>query len=279
MKKKELKKLKRALAAGIFCLIMFVCALIVFTASSVVTDYEIVKTDELDVSQLSSKLDKGTILQFDDLMIIDEYASYTESYYGLFKKSENRYYLAVFNDANKKPCYVSVAVDIEKDVFKQLDGYVNDSNSFVGDLMLPVCAVEGSIDDNDLVTYYQDCINLYDEQLKTYLGGSSKSTITDSKLKLNYAFDTVNNIDEYKASERKEYIITYAIFGICLLVFLCSIISVVRKMKKLKNTPDDEYELNNIGTQQYTSTEQSTQTDEYYNPQQSQYFNSDNTEQ
>lgn len=272
MKKKELKRLKKALAASIFCIVMFVCALIVFTISNVVTDYEVVKTDELEVSQLSSKLDKGTILQFNDLMVIDEYASYTD-YYGIIKTSEKRYYLAAAYDVNDNPYYVSIAVDIKSDAFKQFDAYINDADAYVGDLVIPVCAVEGSIDDNDLRAYYQESVDTYDEQLSVYLNGSADSDIIDTGLKLDYACDTINNIRDYKKGQIVEDIIVYAIFAALLIVFIWSFMSSVKKIKKLKNTPDSEFEL--AEDTNNTPPEQSTQTGEYYDPQQSQYFNSE----
>lgn len=277
MKKKELKRLKKALVASIFCIVMFVCALIVFTVSDAVTDYEVVKTDELEATQLSSKLDNGTILQFNEIMVVDEYASYTESYYGIIKSSEKRYYLAVAYDANNNPFYVSIAVGTKNKAFNQFDAYINDIDAYVGDLVIPVCAVEGSLDNTDLRTYYKECVELYDEQLKAYLGGSNENSIIDTGLKLDYACDTVNNIDDYEKSQRVEDLIVYVILAAILLVFIWSLISIVKKIKKLKNTPDSEFEV--VADNDITQPEQSTQTGEYYDPQQSQYFNSDNSQQ
>ena len=280
MKEKELKKLKKSLILGVVCVVMFVCAAIIYTVSSVVINYNIIKAEELEVNQIDSQLDNKTILRFNELMIIDEYASYTESDYGIFNKSEKRYYLAIFTDANGDACYASIAVDTKNDIYNQFSEYADDENQLVGDLVLPVCAVKGSVDNSDLRTYYQDCIDIYDKQLSEYFGGYIGSTeqyaITDSKLKLDYAVDTVNNIDAYKSSQISGYLMVYAILAFCIIVFIVLVISVVKKMKKINNTPDSEYELNSAVTQQYTAPEQSTQTSEYYDPQQSQYFNSDN---
>lgn len=218
-----MKKFKVILA---LCLVLLLCfsgsAVYFGIRSAKANDFEIVKVaDTEDVSQLA---EKNTILQFDEMTIIDAYATYGYSFTD--KADEYAYYLVSFNGANGVMYYASLQCDVNSRVYQTINDYVSDASTMVGDLVLPVCASVTEAEDKNITQYYEDIKNLYNKTIDL--------SVEDSSLMLKYVSDTPENVSEYiKDNNRADVYLTAGFSAVAVLCLAGAVIT----GKKLKNTP------------------------------------------
>lgn len=269
MREKELKKLKKAMATGIMMVLTLVIMLVIYTVDSGFGDYEIVDVMSADsVYSLDEDASSRTVYKFDNVLIIDEYATYSESY-GI--KDDMAYYLVAFVDKYDEVYLASLEVDTGLDIFDKIEAYINDDSQYIGDFSIPICAATDAKSDSDLSSYYREAVEKYTEILN-----DEELEVSNSYLKLKYACDVPANIDKYAAAQTRQSLIVYAMMGGFALVMLAMTIRAYSKIKKLKRMNEEEF-ISTLKTQDGADVQMNmntdTQTGEYYDPSQSQYFN------
>lgn len=218
-----MKKFKAILA---ICLVLLLCfsgsAVYFGVRSAKSNDVEIVKAgDTQDISQLA---EKNAILQFDEMTIIDAYATYGYSFTD--KADDYAYYLVSFNGANGVMYYASLQCDVKSSIYETINDYVTDTSTMVGDLVLPVCASAESVDDANIIEYYNEVKDLYDKTIEL--------PVTDSGLMLKYLSDTPESAE--KSLKEENSINIYLTAGFSATAVICLAGAVITG-KKLKNTP------------------------------------------
>lgn len=193
------------------------------------TEYRLIdaQTNE-NITQLNDKLEIGSdIVEFKELTIVDKYATYGNP--DDEDAVEQAYYLTLFYN-NDKPYYASVCCDVDSNIYNSIEKYVNDENSLVGDMIIPICAVYRSHED-DALKYYQECADMYNEALET--------DVASSGLELEYVFDTASQLDEYKESQKNEN--TAVEIG-ALVIFVLSLVGIILTTVKIKRIKKAEAE-------------------------------------
>lgn len=128
-------------------------------------EYKLIDAQTNDnITQLNDNLEIGSdIVEFKELTIVDKYATYGDA--DDEDAVDQAYYLTLFYN-NDMPYYASVCCDVDSDIYNSIEKYINDENQLVGDMIIPVCAIYRSHEE-DALEYYQECIDVYNEVLGT----------------------------------------------------------------------------------------------------------------
>lgn len=268
---KQMKTQKKGLIATIIMLIAVIVMIGLFLSDVIGgKDYTIVNSLESDnVYQIGNDADDSTIIQFDEIMVLDIYASYGNAFNKDTDRDDYVYFTVMVFDRDDVPYYASLEVEVGTDIYDKLMSYSNDSTQELGDMIIPACVTIGH-EATDINGYYKESVDQYNNWL-----GEDGYYVPDSYLKLRYAFETPDQLDAYAKSQGRENIYAGAIFAVALIGIIIGMIKIVKNIKKLKSTPAEEFNASvqvqspSYAQPQYTNT----QTGEYYDPNQSQYFN------
>lgn len=268
---KQMKTQKKGLIATIIMLIAVIVMIGLFLSDVIGgKDYTIVNSLESDnVYQIGNDADDSTIIQFDEIMVLDIYASYGNAFNKDTDRDDYVYFTVMVFDSDDVPYYASLEVEVGTDIYDKLMSYSNDSTQELGDMIIPACVTIGH-EATDINGYYKESVDQYNNWL-----GEDGYYVPDSYLKLRYAFETPDQLDAYAKSQGRENIYAGAIFAVALIGIIVGMIKIVKNIKKLKSTPAEEFNASvqvqspSYAQPQYTNT----QTGEYYDPNQSQYFN------
>lgn len=268
---KQMKTQKKGLIATIIMLIAVIVMIGLFLSDVIGgKDYTIVNSLESDnVYQIGNDADDSTIIQFDEIMVLDIYASYGNAFNKDTDRDDYVYFTVMVFDRDDVPYYASLEVEVGTDIYDKLMSYSNDSTQELGDMIIPACVTIGH-EATDINGYYKESVDQYNNWL-----GEDGYYVPDSYLKLRYAFETPDQLDAYAKSQGRENIYAGAIFAVALIGIIVGMIKIVKNIKKLKSTPAEEFNASvqvqspSYAQPQYTNT----QTGEYYDPNQSQYFN------
>lgn len=268
---KQMKTQKKGLITSIILFIFVAVMTCIFTVDAIGgKDYKIINSLDADnVYELGNGADDSTIIQFDEMMVLDIYASYGNAFNKDTDKDDFAYFTVIIYDAEETPYYVSLEVEVGTDIYDKLMAYSNDTSKALGDMIIPACVTVGH-EATDINGYYKEDIDRYNELLseKGYY-------IPDSYLKVRYAFESPDQLDTYAKAQGRENIYIGAIFAVALIGILVGMVKIIKNIKKLKNTPAEEFNASVNGqTPSYAQPQYTnTQTGEYYDPSQSQYFN------
>ncbi|MGN1202375.1 MAG: hypothetical protein ACI4RF_03710 [Eubacterium sp.] len=218
-----MKKFKVILALCLVLLLCFAGGAVYFgVRCAKAGDAEIVKiSDTADVTELG---EKNTIFQFNEMTIIDAYATYGYSFTD--KADEYAYYLVSFYGGDGNMYYASLQCDVKSSIYETINDYVTDTSTMVGDLVLPVCASAEGVDDANIIEYYNEVKELYDKTIEL--------PVTDSGLMLKYLSDTPENAEKSLKEENSINIYLTAGFSAAAVICLAGAVIIG---KKLKNTP------------------------------------------
>lgn len=274
MKKNQLNMHKRALITGILCFAVGVIMFIIALGQFGIGECKITNINDVDsVFSIDEDANAKDIYQFDNMIILDEYATYSE-FYGI--KTDDAYYTVMFFDKDGTAYYASLEVSTGSEIYKHLEDYINDDEQYIGDMIIPVCAATDARFESELLDYYDEAIDSYKALLE---GEDMDEEIYDSRLKLRYACDIPANIGDYNKSETKTALFVFGFISLFTILFLFVTIKSAKKIKKIKNSTEDELlaeaAANTPQPEQYAAD---TQTGEYYNPSESQYYNPTNNE-
>lgn len=187
---------KKYVQLRIICIVFLIASILVGAIffGSVNDEYKLNSAESADdITNLNQNLTESDIVEIKELIIVDKYAVYGNE--NNDKNDEFAYYLAAFNNntgGEEKLYYCSVCYDVGSEEYNRIEEYVNDDSQAIGDLTVPVCAVPFSEDDK-AKEYYADAMNMYNEILG--------EEIPDSNLRLKYAFDTSDKLDEYEKDQ------------------------------------------------------------------------------
>lgn len=215
-----MKKVKTVLALWLVFLFCFSGSAVYFGVRSAKSnDVEIVKVGNTqDISQLG---EKNTILQFNEMTIIDAYATYGYSFTD--KADDYAYYLVSFYVSDGSMYYASLQCDVNSGIYETINDYVTDTSTMVGDLVLPVCAVAEGVDDANINEYYNDVMELYDKTIEI--------PVTDSGLMLKYLSDTPESAEKILKEENNINIYLTAGFSAAALICLAGAVITGKKLK------------------------------------------------
>lgn len=204
-------------------------------------------------------LNSSDIFSFNDAIVFDYYAT-TE-----YEDSSNiRYHFLIGYYRNETDiCLASLSLDEDDgEIFDKMLAYGNNRDALIGDCIVDVYATVSSINtiDKELIDYYNESVDYY----KGYY-----DEITSSDLQLNYCFDSIDDYEEYVASEKSAAeggIIFSAVLIIIAAVLL--ILGLIKRGPSKKQIEEarkklaEEAQLNNSGD----PFAQYRQNDVYYNP-------------
>ena len=268
---KQMKTQKKGLAATIFMMICMVVIIVMFLSDVIGgSDYNITNSLDFDnVYAISNGADDSTIIQFDEMMVIDAYASYGNVFNKDTDKDDFAYFTVMIYDNEDYPYFASLEVEVGTDMYNQLMAYSNDETQTLGDMVIPACVTIGH-EATDINGYYKDAVDQFNEWL-----GEEGYYIPDSYLKMRYAFETPDQLGEYAKAQGREYIYVGAVLAVFLIAAIFGLIKIIKNMNRLKNTSAEEFNASvNVQTPSYAQPQYTnTQTGEYYDPNQSYYFN------
>lgn len=268
---KQMKTQKKGLIAAIIMLIAVVVMIGLFLSDVIGgKDYTIVNSQDYNnVYEIGNNADDSTIIQFDEIMVLDIYASYGNAFNKDTDREDYVYFTVMIYDSEEVPYYASLEVEVGTDFYDKLMAYSNDSTQELGDMIIPACVTIGH-EATDINGYYKESVDQYNNWL-----GEEGYYVPDSYLKLRYAFETPDQLDAYAKSQGRENIYAGAIFAVALIGIIAGMIKIIKNIKKLKNTPAEAFNASvNVQTPSYAQPQYTnTQTGEYYDPNQSQYFN------
>lgn len=200
-------------------------------------EYELIPYGELGTPlEIAGNMQDETIVSFDELMIVDEYATYGSEN---AKEEEYSYFLACFSDENDRLYYVSVKCTPGDEFYNAAKAYSNNPDMMIGDLYLPVCAQLST----DRGEHYNDLFKYYDEAVagtNEVFAAAQMDEGIDSKLQLEYAFDTPDKLDEFEKSNQDNSKLGAVL---CFVFAVCSIIGSIalgKKIKKLKTEQEQQ---------------------------------------
>lgn len=268
---KQMKAQKKGLIAAIIMLIAVVVMTGLFLSDVIGgKDYTIVNAlDYGNVYEMGNDADDNTIIQFDEMTLLDLYASYGNVFNKDTDKEDYIYALISILDANDELYFASLEIEVGTDMYDRFMDYMNDDTQELGDFVIPAYVTIGH-EATDINGYYKDTVNEFNSWIS-----EDGYYIPDSYLKLRYAFETPDQLDTYAKSQGRENIYAGAIFAVALIGIIAGMIKIIKNIKKLKNTPAEAFNASvNVQTPSYAQPQYTnTQTGEYYDPNQSQYFN------
>lgn len=191
-------------------------------------EYELVSHSDLgNPLEIADNMQDETIVQFDEMLIVDEYATYGSE---KAKEEDYSYFLVGFFDDNDQLYYASVKCTPGDEFYNKAKAYSNDASLMIGDLYLPVCATEAE----DRGEYYNDLFKYYDEAVdgtNEVFANAQMNEGIDSQLKLEYAFDTADKLDEFEKANQDNSKLGAVV---CFLLAVCSIVGSVFLGKGIK---------------------------------------------
>lgn len=194
--------------------------------------------------EIVGNIPNETVVQFDEMLIVDEYAIYGSEN---AKEEDYSYFLVGFFDDNDQLYYASVKCTPGDEFYNKAKAYSNDSSLMIGDLYLPVCATASE----DRGEFYNDLFKYYDEAVENVnevFASAEMDTGIDSKLQLEYAFDTADKLDEFEKANQDNGKLGAVV---CFFLAVCCIVGSVVLGKQMKK---------------YTAEKSSEQFSEYYVP-------------
>lgn len=201
-------------------------------------EYELIPYDELGSPlEIAGNMQDETIVSFDELLIIDEYATYGSED---AEEEDHSYFLACFTDENDQLYYVSVKCTPGDEFYNTAKAYSNNPNMMIGDLYLPVCAQLST----DRGEHYNDLYKFYDEAVagtNEVFAAAQMGEGIDSKLQLEYVFDTADQLDAFEQANQDNSKLGAIV---CFFLAVCSIIGSAALGKSIK-----KYKKENNATQ------------------------------
>lgn len=201
-------------------------------------EYELIPYDELGSPlEIAGNMQDETIVSFDELLIVDEYATYGSED---AEEEDHSYFLACFTDENDQLYYVSVKCTPGDEFYNTAKAYSNNPNMMIGDLYLPVCAQLST----DRGEHYNDLYKFYDEAVagtNEVFAAAQMGEGVDSKLQLEYVFDTADQLDAFEQANQDNSKLGAIV---CFFLAVCSIIGSAALGKSIK-----KYKKENNATQ------------------------------
>lgn len=201
-------------------------------------EYELIPYDEFGSPlEIAGNMQDETIVSFDELLIVDEYATYGSED---AEEEDHSYFLACFTDENDQLYYVSVKCTPGDEFYNTAKAYSNNPNMMIGDLYLPVCAQLST----DRGEHYNDLYKFYDEAVagtNEVFAAAQMGEGIDSKLQLEYVFDTADQLDEFEQANQDNSKLGAIV---CFFLAVCSIIGSAALGKSIK-----KYKKENNATQ------------------------------
>lgn len=225
------KSIKTAFIAFLVLTIISAALLAYYAAFGYGTDYNFVSVSDEDLP--SGEYDTNTVLCFDNMIIIDEYAKYGGIFAGTDEDDFDSAYFLVLVTDKYSAYFASLEVDADSDIYSSLKKYLESSDMKVGDLVLPVCAIESELPDTELENYYA-------QQLDYYSGTIADEGLTVDNLAVNYRYasDTKANFSSYEKSEKHSETVK-----LCVIIAITAYLAVMTavyggKHRKLKKAAD-----------------------------------------
>lgn len=201
-------------------------------------EYELIPYNELGSPlEIAGNMQDETIVSFDELLIVDEYATYGSED---AEEEDHSYFLACFTDENDQLYYVSVKCTPGDEFYNTAKAYSNNPNMMIGDLYLPVCAQLST----DRGEHYNDLYKFYDEAVagtNEVFAAAQMGEGIDSKLQLEYVFDTADQLDAFEQANQDNSKLGAIV---CFFLAVCSIIGSAALGKSIK-----KYKKENNATQ------------------------------
>lgn len=201
-------------------------------------EYELIPYNELGSPlEIAGNMQDETIVSFDELLIVDEYATYGSED---AEEEDHSYFLACFTDENDQLYYVSVKCTPGDEFYNTAKAYSNNPNMMIGDLYLPVCAQLST----DRGEHYNDLYKFYDEAVagtNEVFAAAQMGEGVDSKLQLEYVFDTADQLDAFEQANQDNSKLGAIV---CFFLAVCSIIGSAALGKSIK-----KYKKENNATQ------------------------------
>lgn len=201
-------------------------------------EYELISYSDMGSPlEIADNMQNETVVQFDEMLIVDEYATYGSEN---AREEDYSYFLVGFFDDDDQLYYASVKCTPGDAFYNAAKAYSNDASLMIGDLYLPVCATQA----DDTGEYYNDLFKYYDEAVnstnKAFAAAQMGEGI-DSKLKIEYAFDTADKLDEFEQANQDNSKLGAIV---CFFLAVCSIAGSVALGKSIK-----KYKKENNATQ------------------------------
>lgn len=215
-----MKKVKTVLALWLVFLFCFAGGAVYFGVMGVNSN-DVKTVNAFNTADVTELGEKNTILQFNEMTIIDAYATYGYSFTD--KADDYAYYLVSFYASDGSMYYASLQCDVNSGIYETINDYVTDTSTMVGDLVLPVCAVAEGVDDANITEYYNDVKELYDKTIEI--------PVTDSGLMLKYLSDTPESAEKILKEENNINIYFTAGFSAAAVICLSGAVITGKKLK------------------------------------------------
>ena len=203
----------KGVVSTISSILLILFGVVLFAGSKPANDTIFTKDDAL-----SGDIQVGEVYDFGEVIIADEYATTTYE----DNTPTAHYYLALIPSEENSYIAFSLQVKEDESIYQTLKAYVEDSESLVGDMKLPVCAVAyefGLNNDNEISGFYNDSITQYKEVV------TINSQLDKS---FSYKFATADSYEDYKKEDSKDTKILKAISVLLLIGGLAMLIMNIR---------------------------------------------------